>query len=198
MRDALNWARWWADGWRHAHPDWLSCAFPGLSVEQAQTLLHHPHVDLGKTFGITPCLPCKPNPVVLHIALAQPAQRDFILALVNHTCRPQLPSRLNTEQQRWCLRLAKALQPHAWLRQTDDALQLLQAWVEPPIWQRIRLGFGCPRVKALEQSPPLSLTLSPLKLQALWQAVVWRANLPSEGLATVHIKAQDHALSTQD
>ncbi len=95
-------------------------------------------------------------------------------ALANCICRPAYPGPLDTAGHLWCQRLARALHTPAWLNQSDDALHLLKAWVEPPVWQRLRLCFARARVMALEQTS--SPRIAPSRLDIFWQAVLWRAH----------------------
>lgn len=190
MSESTLWTQWWAHPWIHAHPDWPVAGLAGWTREDMHVMTRSQHVRASKAFAIEPCLPCRPIPALLHLPFAQSSQQDFILALVDHTCRPSRPTCLNAEQQLGCQRLAKTLHPHTWLDQNDDPLQLLRAWVEPPVWQRLRLHFACPRIMALEHNPVLSI--NPAKLQTLWQAVIWRAT------STHHTEAHDHVGATQD
>jgi ABC-type dipeptide/oligopeptide/nickel transport system ATPase subunit len=59
------------------------------------------------------------------------------------------------------------------LSDNDDPLQLLRAWVEPTVWQRLRLRFARHRVLALEQNTH-TFEDPHSRLDTLWQAVVWR------------------------
>ena len=194
MSESTRWMQWWAHPWSHAHPDWPDGGLAGWPHEHVHAMARSQHARAAKAFAIEPCLPCRPFPALLYLAFAQSSQQDFVLALVDHTCRPSRPTCLSAEQQLGCQRLAKALRAHTWLEQKDDPLQLLRAWVEPAIWQRLRLRFACPRIMALEHHPVLSI--SPTKLQTFWQAIIWRA---MDGTtSTHHTEAHDHAGATQD
>lgn len=188
MSQSDAWALWWAQAWKYAHLGWGDDGLAPCPPEHLQALARSQHIDLGKRFSIDPCLPISPTPALLYLTLVRSSQQDLMLTLIDNTCRPMLPTQLNTEQQIWCERLGKALRPHTWLEDRDDTLQLLRAWVEPPVWQRLRLRFECSRVMALEQIP--AIPISQTKLQTLWQAVVWRTKAITE--------AHDNAIATQD
>lgn len=174
MNDTDLWVQWWAFPWRHAHPDWY-CAD---DASWPPALARNHHIELGKTLAIEPCLPCPPTQALLRLALASAAQKDFILALMDCICRPAHPGLLDTAGHQWCQRLAKALHTSTWINQTGDVLQLLQAWAEPPVWQRLRLCFAQARVMAFEQLPLPSV--APARLNVFWQAVLWRAHTHPE------------------
>ncbi|MFO2462333.1 type III secretion protein [Pseudomonas sp. 15FMM2] len=172
MNDELHWVRWWAYAWKEAHTDWLP---PGLAAVKHASLLdlaQARHMSLAQAFAIDPCKPPKPHPAQLRFVLAEAHERQLILQLVEAACRSQVQLQLNEEQGLWCNRIAKAMNTESWLAPLDDALQLLRAWVMPECWQRLRLAFVRQRILELEQAPPL--LLSPAKLDALWQAVIWR------------------------
>lgn len=188
MREADAWAQWWALAWRHAHPDWISTA----QVDPA--LARNQHASLGKAFAIVPCLPGKPSASLIYLALAQPEQHDFMLQLVATVCCPMLASPLDAPRHLWCQRLAKALRPQGWLKKNDDALQLLRVWVEPPVWQRLRLRFAPARVMALEQQPLPEIP--PTRLQLLWQAVLWYEHRSNPEAASSEV--QGNAVTTHD
>lgn len=198
MSESSLWTQWWASPWSQAHPDWLDGGLTGCPPEHVQAMTRSQHVRASRLFAIEPCLPCHPVTALLHLALAQSSQQALILALVENTCCPSRPTGLNAAQQLECQRLAKALRAHTWLDQNDDPLQLLRAWVEPPVWQRLRLRFACSRVMQLERNPVRSI--NPAKLQVLWQAVIWRTNAahPDGSAPTHHTEAHDHADATQN
>lgn len=186
MSETDQWVQWWACAWYHAHPEWHS----GYDVTPA--LARNRHSAVSKAFAIEPCLPGAPSGSLIYLALAQSAQHDHMLQLLDMTCRPLPPAQLNTPQNLWCQRLAKALHTQGWLGPTDDALQLLRAWVEPAVWQRLRLRFAPARIIVLEQTPVLAIPAG--KLEQLWQAVLWYARtFNSDATLT---EAQDHAVAT--
>ena len=150
--------------------------------------------DAGKAFAIVPCLPGKPSASLIYLALAQPEQHDFMLQLVATVCCPMLASPLDAPRHLWCQRLAKALRPQGWLKKNDDALQLLRVWVEPPVWQRLRLRFAPARVMALEQQPLPEIP--PTRLQLLWQAVLWYEHRSNPEAASSEV--QGNAVTTHD
>ena len=190
MNQAYRWAQWWAFAWRHAHPDWRNAQPVACEV----ALTRYRHCAVGKAFSIAPCLPCKPSAGLVYLALAQPSQYVLILQLIDNICRPLLQSQLDATQRLWCQRLAISLHTQGWLKPTDDALQLLRAWVEPQVWQRLRLRFAPQRIMVLEQKPALDILAA--KLQVLWQAVLWHEQTynPDAGATEVH----HHAVTTHD
>jgi len=196
MNQAHAWSQWWAFAWHHAHPDWRCTALSTLLPEHDQALARSQHVAASKHFRISPCLPSYPTAALLHWVLTQPEQHDLTLALVDHICRPQLPTSLDPVHNLWCLRLAKALRPSNWLDETDDVLQLLRAWVGPAVWQRLRLRYPQGRVIALEKKPVL--TLSPVKLETLWHAALWQACGQNSPPSASHTQVHDDVVTPQD
>ncbi len=165
----LAWVQWWATPWMGSHESWISAdKQPALNA-----LCQTRRVLTVSIYGVVPCLPPPPEPTLLQLALAPGDQLDLILALINNICRPSYASVLDEHQQQWCKRLSKALTPDM-LQPAGDPLQLLRAWVNPDIWQRLRLRFPRQRVLAVEQTEPLAGDPG-TRLDTLWQAVVWRA-----------------------
>lgn len=196
MNEACMWAHWWAFAWHHTHPDWDYTSISTLLPEHSQALARSQHVAASKRFCISPCLPSYPTTALLRLVFTQPAQHDLTLALVNNICRPMLPTSLEPEQNLWCLRLAKALRSSNWLDDTDDVLQLLRAWVEPAVWQRLRLRYPRDRVVTLEEKSVLAL--SPVKLETLWHAALWQAREQNSAPPPPHTQVQDYVGTPQD
>lgn len=181
MTEADLWVQWWAFPWRKTHPDWRNAE----AVVSEVALTRSRHSAVSKAFSITPCLPCAPSASLVYLALAQPSQHGFMLQLVDHICRPRLPGQLNATQRLWCQRLATGLHTQSWLQPTDDTLQLLRAWVEPHVWQRLRLRFAPPRIMAMEQKPPLDIRMS--RLEVLWQPTLQQHAIdPQDATTDVH------------
>ncbi|WP_339532579.1 type III secretion protein [Pseudomonas mucidolens] len=172
MNDELSWVRWWAHAWKEAHTDWLPQGLAAVKPESLQNLAQARHMSLAHAFAIEPCQPLKPHPAHLRFVLAAPYERQVILQRVEAACRPQVQLQLSEDEGLWCCRIAKAMNTESWLAPTDDPLQLLRAWVAAQCWQRLRVSFARERILELEQARPL--LLSPAKLDALWQAVIWR------------------------
>ena len=177
MSDHLAWAQWWASPWQSSHPDASSAqAFHAMhAVCRSQPGL------ACAALGIEPCLPPAPLDTVLGLALASREQIDLAMALLDLTCHPYLDSPLCDEHRKWCERLAKALHPNALLQPDDDPLHELRAWVEPAVWQRLRLRLAPDRVLAVEKTHPL-LDDAHGRLNTLWQAIVWRIAATSSEL----------------
>ncbi|NWD25898.1 type III secretion protein [Pseudomonas yamanorum] len=169
MNEQLSWVQWWAYPWRSAHTDWdvvdKYCALDALCRSK--------HALMGTALGIQSCLPATPQITVLRLALASTAQLELMLALLGDTCHRSIDGSLSETQHLWCLRLSKALSMDTLLSDNDDPLQLLRAWVEPTVWQRLRLRFARHRVLALEQNTH-TFEDPHSRLDTLWQAVVWR------------------------
>ena len=181
MNDTDIWLQWWAFAWRYAHPHWHT-----LDASPAEVRSLHASASTG--FGIAPCLPCPPATSLRQLALAPRSHYDALLQRIEHICRPTLPTALDATERLRCLRLGKALRPQDWLEPADDVLQLLRAWVEPAVWQRLRLRFAPARIKMLEQKPVPSICAG--KLLTLWQTVLWH-KLPAN-------KESNHAVSPHD
>lgn len=174
MNEHLAWVQWWAYAWMSRRTDWLPVN-PGKTSQQSiESISRSHHLLLSKQFGVEPCSPPQPQPTLLRLVLASPQQQALILALIETVCHPVIDHKLNDEQHIWCQRLAKAMHPEQWLENDQDPLKLLQAWVAPAIWQRLRLRFPRQRILAIEQTRDQSMPR--IKLDALWQAVIWRAN----------------------
>lgn len=169
MNEDQAWVQWWASPWICSPPEWGA----PKACDVLKALYRSQHLLISNKLEITPCLPPSPNPALLRLVLASPEQRDFMLALIEYTCRPMTNSPLNDDHRLWCQRLAKALHPDSMLSRIHDPLQLLQAWVDEAVWQRLRLSFARQRVIELEQRP--RLTDAHGRLDTLWQAAIWRA-----------------------
>ena len=181
MNDTDRWLQWWAFPWRYAHPHWAP-----LDASHAEVRSLHASASTG--FGIAPCLPCLPAASLRQLALAPLSHYDALLQRVEHICRPTLPTTLDAAEHLWCQRLGKALRPQGWLEPADDVLQLLRAWVEPSVWQRLRLRFAPARIEALELKPVPPISAA--KLLTLWQTVLWH-KLPAD-------KESNHAVTPHD
>jgi len=135
----------------------------------------------GVFMGVKACLPPATNPTVLRLALASSEQLDLALALAHDTVNPHAAPTLSESHHHWCRRLSKALPP-AMLSPEADPLQLLLSWLDPPIWQRLRLRFPRQRTYEVEKKS-ICLENTSNRLSTLWQAVVWRVtSLPSDSI----------------
>lgn len=177
MSDHLAWVQWWAFPWKYAHEDWKG------QNSKIETLYQRGRRVPVNLMGVAASLPPAPQPTVLRIALSSNEQLDLALTLVHDTFNPEAAAHLNDSHQLWCLRLSKALPP-AMLSPEDDPLRLLHSWLEPAIWQRIRLRFSRERTSEVEKRH-LYLENASSRLDTLWQAVVWRVtSLPGEPTAS--------------
>ncbi|WP_124385021.1 type III secretion protein [Pseudomonas sp. R5-89-07] len=177
MSEHLAWAQWWAFPWKYAHGDWV-----GSQYSTIEALYQSGRRVPGHLMDITACLPPAPQPTVLRLALSSNAQLGLALSLVHDTFNPEAVRSLSDNHQQWCIRLSKALPP-AMLSPEDDPLRLLHSWLDPTIWQRIRLRFARERANEVEKRH-LYLENASSRLDTLWQAVVWRVtSLPGEPIA---------------
>ncbi|MEX5553298.1 type III secretion protein [Pseudomonas pergaminensis] len=137
MNEALAWAQWWFSPWSQAHEEWdeLSQCIGLDDLWRAQ------HSRASVALNIAPCLPLPPQGAVLQLALASAEQLQQMLALLGHICHRPVDGAVSDAQHLWCLRLSKAITLEALLPGDADPLHLLQAWVEPAVWQRLRLRF---------------------------------------------------------
>ncbi|MCS3511784.1 hypothetical protein M2392_001817 [Pseudomonas grimontii] len=166
-REHLAWAQWWVFPWKSAHADWKGAEYPAI-----EALFNRRRSAPDSLTGVTASLPAAPHPTVLRLALSSTEQLNLVLTLVHDTFNPAAVSPLNESHHLWCIRLSKALPP-GMLPPHADPLRLLHSWVEPAIWQRLRLRFPRQRVRETERaSAPLENANS--RLNTLWQAVVWR------------------------
>jgi len=177
MDDLFRWVNWWTRPWEQAQHGWAPF---DLASPAGTAICRGQHERVSQALGISPCLPVEPSPALLHLVLAPPAKRELMLALVDGIYHPQHELSLSPDQRQWCARLSRALPavPH---EPGNDPLHYLRAWVDQPIWQRLRLSFAPQRVDALEgipAPPPGS------KLDTVWQAVIWRATAPTNAAPT--------------
>ncbi|AZE87454.1 type III secretion protein [Pseudomonas orientalis] len=168
MHELHAWVNWWACPWDQSRHQWG--AFD-LNSAAAKALCRSRHELISLALGITPCLPIQPSPALLKMVLASAEQRDLMLLLIDGIYYPHHGSELSTNNRLWCARLSKAMPP-ASSNTREDPLHYLHDWVEPSVWQRLRLSFARRRVQVLES------TKAPEprgKLDTVWQAAIWRA-----------------------
>lgn len=177
MSEHLAWAQWWAFPWRYAHEDWKDGLHAAIDA-----FYQSGRSVSGAFMGVNACLPPALHPTVLRLALASSEQLDLALTLAHDTFNPQAASPLSESHHLWCRRLSKAL-PTAMLSPDADPLQLLHSWLEPTIWQRLRLRFPRQRAYGVERGHAC-LENASSRLSTLWQAVIWRATAsPSDSIA---------------
>ncbi|WP_244643792.1 type III secretion protein [Pseudomonas fluorescens] len=167
MSEHLAWAQWWAFPWKYAHADWKGDDYAAVNA-----LYRSQRLAPESLTGFATCLPPAPHSTVVRLALASTEQLDLTLTLVHYTFNPEAENPLSDSHHLWCVRLSKALPP-AKMAPDTDPLQLLHSWLEPAIWQRLRLRFSRKRVFETETTP-LPLENGSGRLNTLWQAVVWR------------------------
>ena len=192
--DNLTWAKWWACPWLDSPHDWPPFT---PSWPYSKTLCQSQHAAMATALGIAPCLPVEPSPALLQLVLEPAQRRDLILALVGGVYQIKTHTPLSQDLQLWCARLSKALMPNTLKISTEDPLHYLRAWVEPSVWQRLRLSFDRHRVLALEQTPRLSETHD--KLETIWKAAIWRTGASNnEPVFSFAEESQDDAVQTHD
>jgi hypothetical protein len=169
MSEHLAWARWWACPWAGAQSKWGVLG----SRTNSTALYRSRHTSVSTALAIEPCLPPIPSSALLRLVFASAQQRELMLTLIDSILRPINEPSLNEDQYLWCLRLAKAVPPDPLLLSAEDPLQYLRAWVEPAVWQRLRVAFTHKRVLDLERHPMLADNHG--RLNTLWQAAIWRA-----------------------
>lgn len=172
MSEHLAWVQWWAFPWKDAHADWKGDEFPAI-----EALYHSGRLAPGNFNGIAACLPPEPQPTLLRLALATREQLNLALTLIHDTFNPLFDASLSPSHHLWCVRLSKAMPPDM-LAPGTDPLQLLHRWVDPAIWQRLRLRFPRERVRAVEQQQG-AIERASNRLNTLWQAVIWRVTTPA-------------------
>ena len=183
QQDDLNygWLRWWShaflqqvdSSWHHLLP-WFQ-----LTSRQQQQLLTFTPQALPELLLIPATLPPAPDQRLLRWVALSTAQQHAVFRLVTEICQP-LNRGLTHEDLTWCSRLSRALHPGIWLPAQHDLYQagqqlcLLQPLFDPACWQRLRLRFPAEQVTESERIthryPPLPVK----RLQALWDAVLWR------------------------
>ncbi|MDL2188322.1 type III secretion protein [Pseudomonas sp. ChxA] len=152
---------------------------------------------MATSLGIDPCLPVAPSAALLQLVLEPAQRRDLILALVGAVYQVKASTPLSQDLQLWCVRLTKALMPNTLQISTQDPLHYLRAWVEPSVWQRLRLSFDRQRVLALEVTPRLSETHD--KLETIWKAAIWRTGASNnEPVFSFAEESQDDVVQTHD
>lgn len=169
MNETLAWVRWWFFPWSHAHEEWGACSqYSGL-----EALWRAEHVRASADLNISASLPQPPQATVLGLALASAEQLQELLVLLGHISHRPVDGEVSDAQHRWCLRLSKAIAVEALLPSDADPLHLLRAWVEPAVWQRLRLRFAPQRVLHLE-AQHFAIDDIHGRLDTLWKALVWR------------------------
>lgn len=174
MSEALEWVRWWNHAWRAADREWYPPGLDRLPASRLDALARGHHAALALSFGITPCPPPRPNPVLQSLLCGAPQTLALACELVAITCSPLTATQALSPQDRaWCERTAKALRPGHWLEQGHDPLALLRTWLGTLVWQRARLAFPRDRIIALEGLPVPQPPAA--KLDTLWQSACWKA-----------------------
>ncbi|WP_238936528.1 type III secretion protein [Pseudomonas typographi] len=173
-----QWARWWCEAWKGAHPSWqLRFAEQiGLPLPACERLARcRPEAFLSFA-GVLPQQPPEPNANALHWLALEASQRQLALALVGRICAPGHAEHGPTDEHGpWCRSVAKALRPGLWLGEGGaDARVLLGAWLGPHCWARLRLCWPAqPGGGGVEAAMAFSAQVHS-RLQTLWPAVLWR------------------------
>jgi hypothetical protein len=171
--DEALWVRWWCNPWSWAHPTWqAACADrQGLCAQDCHALMaRQPRVFL-QCLGILPSQPPRPHEVALRWLMLTHQERQRAVALAQCICFAEVPA--PGPDGPWCWSLTQALRPRRWLPCANgDARMLLGSWLGTECWSRLRL---CWPLGELDESP---WEAPENKLQALWQATMWRARAP--------------------
>lgn len=175
-----DWIDWWCCTWRWMHPGWQPWLLAEQGVELAAfaAVARSRHGDLLNCLGITPTQPPEPSFDVLNWLSLNAEQRVLALTLVQAVCSSAEMRTLDDECWRWCRSLAKALRPGLWLAgETVDARAMLGGWLGESCWSRLRLAW------APDDDLTAAPDLPPRKLDALWQAVLWKVKGMDKGAA---------------
>ena len=176
-----SWLHWWNqaflqrvdNSWHNVLP-WFQ-----LTVHQQQQLLVFTPQALPELLLIPTILPPEPDQRLLRWVALSAAQQHAVFRLVTEICQP-LDRGLTDEDLTWCSRLSRALRPGIWLPaqrdlyQPSQQLSLLQPLFDPACWQRLRLRFPVDQVTESERITRSFPSLPIKRLQALWDAVLWR------------------------
>ncbi|QKJ86327.1 type III secretion protein HrpD [Paramixta manurensis] len=177
-----QWLDWWTRGfWQHADASWCHLPFFQLDPLHQQRLAYAHHNAFAQHLNLPDTLPGPPDERLLALSEAPEPQRRLMLRLVGEICQHDSGAEaLDAAQRTWCHRITRALRPGIWLPPElhfspdpqPAALALLAPLFSPENWLRLRLGFDYQLVKQLPELPD-ALPLN--KLQALWEAVIWRS-----------------------
>ncbi|WLG88023.1 hypothetical protein [Pseudomonas cucumis] len=176
---SLDWLRWWAYGWSHAHPSWCLQARIGLDAELWTTVGQIRYSWLSHKLDVMALPAQKPRPALWRLLQLAPEGRQRALDLAVAICGGgESGPTLDDAGHTWCRRMAKALQPGYWMPEgwrhyppEVAGLLLLKAWVAEPCWEKLRLGFPRTAVEAVERITLPAMPLS--RLDAMWEAVSW-------------------------
>ncbi|POQ05791.1 type III secretion protein [Pseudomonas syringae pv. avii] len=164
-----HWVHWWCNPWQWAHSQWHDrfASARGLSVSDCDALMASRHGVFLQSLGIDPAQPPAPAEPVLRWLALTPSQREQAISLAQCICFSRNES--DGPDGQWCWGLTKALRPGVWLEfEHEDARLLLGAWLGPQYWSRLRLEWPPNEVPDTPGKAPEN------KLQALWQAIMWR------------------------
>lgn len=177
-----QWLHWWARPWHWADPSWAAVAAE-RNIKDAQfAQLSALYPDrLGVIFGVHPCTPPLPDPLIAGL-LHGPSARDAALAVVDHLCSSRASRLLPDEALKpWCRSVAKALRPGSWLATTTvDPLQLLAQWRSAEQWARLRLLWPRDVVREIHPFP----STDPKRLDILWRAALHRVFEDNENVCS--------------
>ncbi|MBT2375472.1 hypothetical protein [Pseudomonas fluorescens] len=188
----LMWVQWWIQLKQFADPSWELSRIALARKRLPSRLLTFIEESAGPGMaGFVVSIvgfPPRPHPRLWPFMFASKGEIQRVLALIVTICAGQgarMREGLHPDDEVWCRRVGKALQPGQWLPQNwqvddDDifALRLLRAWVGNAIWERLRLQFSHPRIMQAERV--IYEGLPARRLAALWQAVGWYAATQGE------------------
>lgn len=172
--------QWWCFTWRWADPSWFAgWQATGLDEAGIEHLAPTRHAEWMALLGVPTEQPPEPSDAVLKWLSLSEEQRDEVLRLANRVCFPeqQAVAEVAPEQEQWCRSIAKGLRPGAWLKTNGpvDIRVLLASWLGDACWPRIRMSWPKEQVTELASG---SAEWPARKLDALWQALVWRVLTP--------------------
>lgn len=181
----LMWVRWWVQLREFADPSWplsrIELARERLPSRLLIFLEQNPAPGMASFVVSIIGFPPPLDPQLSPFFWGGKSEVRRVLTLIATICAGQGTRRregLHPDDEIWCRRVAKALQPGQWLPQSwqvddDDilVLRLLRAWVGEVLWKRLRLQFCHSNIIQAERVMYEGLPTH--RLSALWRAVGW-------------------------
>lgn len=180
--EGQQWLRWWTQTyWQQADAGWHHLPF--FKFDEAirhQLALTH-HAAVATLLDVPDVLPGNPDLRIMTLIDFSSTQRRLMMLLTGQICQGSIDTEeLDNDNRIWCQRISRALRPGIWLPPSlcfspdpqPAALVLLAAIFPSESWFRLRLSFDHQAVMSgseIQTALPLS------KLQALWDAVIWRS-----------------------
>jgi len=174
------WLAWWSDGFQQqADISWHALPWFQLPVMQRQQLIARSPQALPALLEIPAELPGVPDPRLLQLVALNASQQQALFRLVVEVCQPGSTHPVPADSE-WCSRLSRALHPDMWLpdhldlRQPLQILHLLLPLFTAASWRRLRFRFPAEQVRQYEQQTIAEHAFPIRRLQALWDAALWR------------------------